>query len=159
MSNRIQCGGLIERRNLCLIEVLGYAWVPGSSCGILGKFAAAQIPVGYLTISECADRNKQMVLCIDDANLEPCRPLLQAIRAESSPAALRVTPNVVILTVYGPHFYERAALASEVYSALCVSAIDAHSVGSSINSISLVVDAADRDRALESLRSRFSWPE
>ncbi len=159
MSNRIQCGGLIERRNLCLIEILGFAWIPGSSCGILGKFAAAGIPVGYLTISECADRKKQMVLCIDAANLDASQPLIEAIREEAAPTALRVTPNVVILTVYGPHFYERAALASEVYSALCLSAIDAHSVGSSINSISLVVDAKDRDRALASLRGRFEWPE
>jgi aspartokinase len=66
---------------------------------------------------------------------------------------------VAILTLYGPHFQERPNLASEVFSALCIDGIPTHTVCFSINSISAVVDAADRDPAVECLRQKFDWPE
>ena len=32
MSEKISCGGLMERRDMCLVEVLGFAWQPGETC-------------------------------------------------------------------------------------------------------------------------------
>jgi len=159
MSEKIQCGGLIERRDLCLVEILGYQWRAGRSSRILAMFAEHMIPLCYLSIGSSADGDKQLALCVERKVLANCRPILKAVQDEFKPQSLAVTDDVVILTVYGPHFYERVALASEVYAALCGAGINAHSVGSSINSISLVVDAADLDTTIASLHSRFAWPE
>jgi aspartokinase len=155
----IQCGGLIERPDLCLVEILGYEWEPGRSCGILALFADADVPLNYLSISRCADGRRSLAVCVASAHRPSCRPLLERIEAEHSPRAVNVREDVLILTLYGPHFYERVALASEVYAALCTEAVDVHSVASSVNSISVVVDAAERPRTIRSLRSRFTWPE
>ena len=37
-QNASSCGGMMERRDVCLVEVLGFDWRPGQACGILGKF-------------------------------------------------------------------------------------------------------------------------
>ena len=159
MSEKIQCGGLIERRDLVLLEIMGYEWRPGSSCGILGKFAAEGVPLCYLSIGRCADGKKHLAVCVERKMLDRCRPILDGIQAEFEPQTIDIVENVIILTVYGPHFYEKVALASEVYGSLCMVSINAHSVGSSVNSISMIVDATDRERTIASLRTRFVWPE
>ncbi len=159
MNEKIKCGGLIERCDLCLVDIMGYMWRAGRSCRILAMFAEHKIPLCYLSIGKCADGSKQLALCVDMKVIGNCRPILDVVQAEFKPQSMELTEDVVILTVYGPHFYERVALASEVYAALCEAGVNAHSVGSSINSISLVINATDRDATIASLHSRFEWPE
>jgi aspartokinase len=159
MMGKIQCGGLMERRDLCLVEVLGFDWQPGQACGILGKFGQAEIPLSYLSIGNGADGHKNMSFCVDTASMAANRHLTEEIEREFSPRAVRVNAPVTILTLYGPHFLEKHTLASEVFSALCVDGIDALTVASSINSISVVIHIPDRDRTVECLKQRFEWPE
>ena len=50
-------------------------------------------------------------------------------------------------------------LAGEVFSAMRADLINAHTVCFSISSISVVVDAIDRDRTVKCLRKKFDWPD
>lgn len=87
------------------------------------------------------------------------RLLIEEIKDEFEPRLVKVNAPVVILTLYGPHFLERQALASEVFSALCIESIKSHTVCSSINSISVVLDIPDRERTVACLKQKFEWPE
>jgi aspartokinase len=156
---RTECGGLIERNDLCLVEVLAYRWQPGRSCRILGLFADAGISLCYLTIGNGADGLRNLSLCVARQHYDGTVKLLDEIRAVHQPKAIDVREPVAILTLYGPHFYERIALASEVYHALCRDGIDTLSLGSSVNSISAVVAEPDAPAAKASFRKSFSWPE
>ena len=159
MSEKIPCGGLIERKGLSLIEIMGYRWQPGQSCGILGLYAEAEVPLGYLSIGHNSDGLRNMAFCIGVDAMHRTQDLLEKIRDTHLPVNVKITEPVTILTLYGPHFYERVALASEVYGSLCNDGIDALSLGSSVNSISLVVAEADVARTRRSFRHRFAWPE
>lgn len=159
MKEKIPCGGLIERRGLTLIEIMGYVWQPGHSCGILGYYAEAGIALGYLSIGHTADGLRNMAFCIATEAMDRSRELLERVQETHAPSAVRITDQVTILTLYGPHFYERVALASEVYGSLCSDGIDALSLGSSVNSISLVVTDGDVRRTRKSFARRFAWPE
>jgi len=156
---RIKCGGLMERGDLCLVEVLGFDWCPGEACGILAKFGHAGISLSYLSVGRGADGNKNMSFCVSTAAMAANRGIIDEIQAEFKPAAIKVAAPVTILTLYGPHFLERHTLASEVFSALCADSIDALTVCSSVNSISTVINIPDRDRTVECLRQKFDWPE
>ena len=159
MNDRIECGGLMERGDLCLVEVLGFDWRPGQACGILGKFGQAEIPLSYLSIGNGTEGDKNMSFCLDTALMAENRHLLEDVEKEFRPTRVEVQAPVNILTLYGPHFLEKHNLASEVFSALCVDGINAHTVCSSVNSISVVVDTLDRDRTVACLGQKFSWPE
>ncbi len=158
MTDKIVCGGLMERGDLCLVEVLGFDWRPGQACGILGKFGQARISLSYLSIGNGPEGDKNMSFCLNTEKLAENRGLLDEIRQEYKPTKLEVRAPMVILTLYGPHFLEKHNLASEVFSALCVEGINVHTVCSSVNSISVVVDTMDRDRTVECLRYKFVWP-
>ncbi|MEN8005881.1 MAG: hypothetical protein ABFS42_02655 [Candidatus Krumholzibacteriota bacterium] len=159
MPDKINCGGLMERGDLCLVEVLGFDWRPGQACGILGKFGQAGISLSYLSIGNGPEGDKNMSFCLSTTKLADHRHLLDEVQAEYNPTKIEARAPMVILTLYGPHFLEKHNLASEVFSALCVDGINAHTVCSSVNSISVVVDTLDRDRTVACLGQRFSWPE
>jgi aspartokinase len=159
MTDKIECGGLIERSSLCLVEVLGFDWRPGLVCGILGKFGQVEISLSYLSMGNGPDGDKNMSFCLNPVKLAAHPKILDEVRQEYAPKKIEVREPVSILTLYGPHFLEKHNLASEVFSALCVDGIDAHTVCSSVNSISVVVDAEDRDRTAECLKQKFIWPE
>lgn len=159
MTEKHQCGGLMERGDLCLVEVLGFDWQPGQACGILGKFGEAGIPLSYLSVGNGPSGDKNMSFCLKTEQMAANRHLLEEIKDQFSPESVNVNAPVVILTLYGPHFLEKVSLASEVFSALCVDSIKSHTVVSSVNSISVVIDIPDRDRTVACLRERFEWPE
>lgn len=159
MPDRITCGGLMERGDLCLVEVLGCDRQPRQARLILGKFSRAGISLSYLSIGNGPEGDKNMSFCLGTAELAEHRQLLEDIRTEFTPARIDTRAPVVILTLYGPHFLEKNNIASEVFSALCDRDIDAHTVCSSVNSISVVVDSPDRDRTVECLGRKFDWPD
>jgi aspartokinase len=147
------------RDGLCLIEVLGFEWRPGMPPGILNKFGGAGIPLSYLSIGYDARRKRNLSLCVNIPDLARAHTLVDEIAAEIAPELLQRHEPVVKLTLYGPHFNERYALVAEIFAAVSTRGIDIHTVGSSVNSISIVVDSADRERTVDCLRRRFSWPE
>ena len=159
MIGKIQCGGLMERRDLCLVEVLGFDWRPGQACGILGKFGQAEIALSYLSIGNDAESQKNMSFCVSTEAMAANRQILKEIESQFKPRKVKVNAPVTILTLYGPHFMEKYTLASEVFSALCVDGINALTVCSSVNSISVVINIPDRDRSVECLKHKFEWPE
>ncbi len=159
MTGKIPCGGLMERGDLCLVEVLGFDWRPGEACGILGKFGKLGISLSYLSVGNGAADEKNMSFCVKTEELAARREVIEQIKDEFDPSMIKVNAPVVILTLYGPHFLERHNLASEVFSSLCVDGINSHTVVSSINSISVVIDVPDRDRAVACFRERFEWPD
>ncbi len=100
-----------------------------------------------------------MLLCMARSKLPPGEVLLRRIQDEFKPKHIHVADGVAILTLYGPHFNEKVALASEAYSALCLKGIDTLAVGSSVNSISVVVAADKVGSTRAALAERFHWPE
>ena len=159
MTGKFQCGGLMERGDLSLVEVLGFDWRPGKACGILAKFSKSEIPLSYLSVSNGASGDKNMSFCVKTEAMAENRGIIEEIKTEFEPDKIAVNSPVIILTLYGPHFLERHTLATEVFSALCVAGISSHTVCSSINSISVVIDVPDRDRTVECLQERFEWPQ
>jgi aspartokinase len=159
MTDKIQCGGLIRREDLCLIEIQGYDLRISGRFDILGLFGDAKIPLNYLAITNCADGLRNMALCISREHRSASLAVLENIERACKPKRIKIVPDVIILTLYGPHFYEKAALAGVVYGTLRRSDIYTHSINSSVNSISFVINAADCDRTIRCLKSRLSWPE
>lgn len=158
-GERIRCGGLMERQEVCLVEILGFGRETGQARGILARFGQAGVSLNYLSVGHGAAGEKNMSFCVATADQERWRPLLQEIRAAYHPDRVQAHEPATILTLYGPHFLERHSLAAEVFAVVCGDGINTHAVCSSVNSISLVVATPDRDRTVECLRRKFDWPD
>ncbi len=159
MTEKLVCGGLMEKGDRCLVEVLGFRRVAGEPCGILSLFAAADISLTYLSVGNGSDGLTNMSFCMLTKELAENRGILDEIREKFDPEKVAANAPMVILTLYGPHFMERPSVTCNVFSALCADGINPHTVCSSISSISVVIDTHDRDAAVACLRNGFEWPE
>ncbi|MCP4800674.1 MAG: hypothetical protein GY893_12070 [bacterium] len=157
--NKIQCGGLIIKRGVALIEVLGFEWAPGEACGILCEFGDAGIPLSYINISNTNDKKRSIVFCLDHKYLGQAKEMMTNIEKKLLPQKVTVEERASICTLYGPHFLEKTGLASEVYASFCQAAIGTWSVCSSVNSVSFVISERDLNPSRQCLRTRFDWPE
>lgn len=156
---RIACGGLLQRDDLIAVEMLGVAWRGREACAVLGLFAEAGIPLLFLQVGSAADGRKALTLGLAGDRHERCLELIRGVRNHQSPPEITVLEPASVLTLYGPHFGERSGLSRGVAEALCQADTDVIALTSSINSISILLHAADAGRAREALRSRFHWPE
>lgn len=159
MNSRVPCGGLIEKGRHALVEVLGFWPAPDRPGSILELFGRAGIALSYLSVGRDAGALANMSFCVRTDELARHRTLLDEVRRRYAPLEVSATAPVVILTLYGPHFLEKTSLAAQVCAALLGDGIALHSVCSSVNSISAVVDFHERKAAVSCLRRRFSWPE
>ena len=154
MTEKIQCGGLMERGGP----------VPGGGPGLRlaagpGLRDPGQVRPGgdfpVLPQHRQRSRRRQEHVLLREPGQTGGQHRASAGRdpgrSSARPRSTARAP-VAILTLYGPHFLEKHNLASEVFSALCVDGINAHTVCSSINSISVVVDAAGPGRTVECLK-------
>jgi len=158
-DERISCGGLLERRDVTLIEIQGFGRGHGQARGILARFGQAGVSLTYLSIGHGAAGEKNMSFCVASEEEALWRPVLDGVATDYHPDRVQALAPAVILTLYGPHFLERHSLAAEVFAVVCGDGIESLAVCSSVNSISLVVRDEDRDRAEASLRRRFAWPD
>jgi aspartokinase len=157
--SKIQCGGLIVKRGVSLIEVLGFEWAPGEACGILCEFGAAGIPLSYISISNTNDEKRSIIFCLDYKYLDKAKKMMVDIEKKMKPQKVTIEKKAVVCTLYGPHFLEKTGLASEVYASFCQSAIGTWSVCSSVNSVSFLISEKDLETSRKCLRTRFEWPE
>jgi len=158
-DGRIPCGGLLQRDGLIAVELLGVAWRGREACGVLARFAGAGIPLLFLQVGAAADGRKALTLGMAAAEHGRCVEVLASIRNDRTPPEIAVVEPAAVLTLYGPHFGERTGLSLGVAEALGGADVDVIALGSSVNSISLLLHAADVVRAREALRGRFRWPE
>lgn len=156
---RITCGGLLERDGLIAVELMGVAWRGREACAVLSRFAEAGIPLLFLQVGAAADGRKSLTLGMAVGERGRCMEVLARIRDDRAPPEIAVVEPAAVLTLYGPHFGERTGLSLGVAEALCDTDVDIIALGSSVNSISLLVHAADTARVREALRARFLWPE
>lgn len=155
----IQCGGLLERTNLCMIEFLGIAGGSGQACGILARLGDEGIALAYVNIGNSAGGLRNLSFCVDRDDLDACRTLVESVQKEHAPELVLMQDPVTKLTLYGPHFQEKHALVSGLFSILCGHGVQAHGISMSVNSISFVVDSADREQSVACLRERFAWED
>ena len=90
MAERITCGGLMERTDLCLVEVLGFDWRPGEASAILGKFGQSGISLSYLSVGRSVGGLKNMSFCVSTEAMADHRNILEEIENEFAPEKVGV---------------------------------------------------------------------
>jgi len=74
--------------------------------------------------------------------------------------AMAVTsqPNVSLVSVFGPDFRERPAIAASVFEAMASADINIMAISTLISTVSCLIDGSRVDDAAVALRERFALP-
>lgn len=159
MSEKIKIGGVIEHKHLCLMEVIGISNEPGIAGGIFQIFSSRKIPLEFISQSQTSEGFGTITLCLSEKYCQDMEDIAQQLEKLFSPQKIHRNPAVMMLTIYGPHFADKPAVASALCTSLGDSNINIIGISTAINSINCVLAESDRKKARIGLESVFELPD
>jgi len=159
MINKIQIGGVMLRKNLSLIKILGIENAPNSGGHIFQIFGDAGISMEFISTSETTTGKGSLLICVENKDHEKAKSLIPKIEKEISPVRDTIHNSVAMMTVYGPHFAEKPSIAAAFCNALGTTNINILGVSTSVNSVTCVVNQRDVASAQRAIDACFEYPK
>lgn len=158
MTGRIAVGGITRTDGLVLIRVLGARPEPGLAAKTLATLGNKKINLTCVTSFVDPGKRDNLCLALSERDLDQALGLLQTIKEEIDAQAIEYQRRCTSISIYGPHFSERPAIAARIFEVTADANIDVQMISSSFASVTFLIDAADADTAIERLRESFLAP-
>jgi len=155
--DKIKIGGIMQSTHLAKIGMLGMPDRPGLAAEVLNALGEQDINVQFIV--QCIDFNNQdhIVLCVSQNDLDRALAALENVKQGVEAKELVSRPDVGIVSIFGPDFRERPAVAGAMFRALAEAGINILAISTSISTISCVIDGADVLEAVTALRKAFEF--
>ncbi len=157
-GEKIAIGGLLRTCGVVLVRVLGARKGPG----VAGKTlqALGRRGINVLCVVCFADLHNRDNICfaINKGDLDQTLGLLQNVKEEIEAETIEVHRNCCVISIYGPHFSERPAIAGRMFDAMALAGIDIHAISTSISTVSCIIDEGRLEAALAQLNENFLVP-
>lgn len=158
MTPKVKAGGIIRNERLARIGVMSAP----DRCGLASEVLHALAVKGINTqfIVQCTDmaNNSHIVLCVSEEESEAAVAALEPLRNTVRPEQIIHQRNVALVSVFGPDFRERPAIAAAVFAAMASAAINIMAISTSISTVSCLIDGHRVDDAIVALREHFDLP-
>ncbi len=154
---KIKIGGIIQSKNLVQVGVMSAPDHPGSAGKILGALGQEGINIEFIV--QCSDSGRgSIIFCLNEKDLPEALNALHA--SQQSTGFERVVHHspVAIISVFGPHFREKPAVAGTMFSALGNSGINILAISTSISTLSCVIEESLLPEAVKAVSEAFDLP-
>lgn len=156
--SKIPIGGMIEIKDLTLIEILGIPNEPDSAGQYLTLLGNEGINLHFISEGEDSIGKANITACVDHDIATEALGVIHNFEHLPESVIIRSRPNVMAITVYGPHFREKPAICSQMCHAIGQAGVNILGISSSISSVCCVISSLDYDRARASLLNVFQLP-
>lgn len=155
---RIKAGGIIRNERLAKIGVISAPDQPGLASAVLRALGDKEINVEFIV--QCVDLadNSHIVLCVREDVLDAALAALRPVQAKVGAQDIISQRNVAVVSVFGPDFRERPAIAAEVFEAMASAGINIMAISTSISTVSCLIDGDRVDDVVVALRKHFEFP-
>jgi aspartate kinase len=156
--DKIKAGGIIRNQNLARIGVMSAPDRPGLSSAVLRALSAKNVNVEFIV--QCVDltEHSHIILCVKNADMQTAVAALDPVRDQVGADAVTSTPDMAVISVFGPDFRERPAIAAGVFEALAQVGINIQAISTSISTVSCLIYGMRSDDAVIALREYFELP-
>ncbi|MBN1581727.1 MAG: ACT domain-containing protein [Anaerolineae bacterium] len=155
---KIKIGGVMKSPYLSEISVLGIPSRPGTAAAILGALGKNGINVQFIV--QCLDENAQdhVVFCVNQDDFDAALTIVDEVKGYVEASSVVSNPSVATISIFGPDFRERPAIAGTMFKALAAQGINILAISTSISTVSCVIDADHLAQAVTSLTETFDLP-
>lgn len=154
---KIKIGGIIQNKNLAQISMLNLTNQPEVAGQIFSLLGREGINVQFIVQATEAVEKTHIVFCIDQKDLEKTIDILKKPFWGESPQIIPYHP-VAIVSIFGPHFREKPAIAGRMFSALSAAGINILAISTSISTLSCVIPEPLLSLAVQVLSETFELP-
>ncbi|MBC7263002.1 MAG: ACT domain-containing protein [Chloroflexi bacterium] len=155
---KIKAGGIIRNEHLAKIGVFSAPDRCGLACDVLRALGDREINVEFIV--QCTDlaNNSHIVLCVREDVLDAALAALKPVQATVRAQDIVSQRNMAVISIFGPDFRERPAIAAAVFEAMASVGINIIAISTSISTVSCLIDGDKVDDAVVALRDHFELP-
>ena len=158
MTGKMAVGGITRIDNLVMVRILGAK----RGFGLAGRALSALglKGINIICITSFIDREGLINIgfAIHEDDLDQSLGLLQSLQEELQTSGIEYQRHCSSISIYGPHFSERPAIAGTVFEATGEAGVGIHMIATSFSTVSFLTDEKDADAAVAKLRDSFLVP-
>lgn len=155
---KIKIGGIIQSRQLTQVGVMAATDGPGLAGKVLGALGNEGVNVQFIIQSLDLSGRGNIIFCIDQKDLELTLQVLSRVQPLVGFEKVTHHSPVAIVSVFGPHFREKPAIAGTMFTALGNCGINILAVSTSISTLSCVIEESLLPHAVNALSEAFELP-
>jgi len=155
---KVKAGGIIRNEHLAKIGVMSAPDRPGLASAVLHALADGGINVEFIV--QCIDlaEHSHVVLCVREEDLDEAVAALAPVKVKVKAKDIISERNMAVVSVFGPDFRERPAIAAGVFEAMASVGINIMAISTSISTVSCLIDGKRVEDAVLALREHFELP-
>jgi aspartokinase len=138
--------------------VLGAQPEPGLAAKTLSILGNERINLTCVTSFVDTGGRDNIGLALGERDLDQALGLLQTIKEEIGAQAIEYRRHCSAISIYGPHFSERPAIAARVFEVTAAASVGLHLISTSFASVSFLIDAEQAEATVQRLREAFLVP-
>ena len=130
---KLKIGGMMQSAHLAKLGILSVPDRPGVAGAVLN--ALGRIGINVQFIVQCTDNqdHAQIVCCVAGEDGERATRSLESIKSEIGAAEIALTPDVAIVSIFGPDFREIPGISGTMFSSLASVGINILAISTSIS--------------------------
>ena len=147
--------GVAKDDNIARISIIGVPDKPGLAFKIFSKLASKRINVDIILQSIGRNGTKDISFTVEKSKLEDAIALLQENAEKWGASNIVSDDNVTKVSIVGAGMESHPGVAAEMFEALYNAAINIHMIATSEIKISVLLNKADGERAVEAIHEKF----
>lgn len=158
MTGKIAVGGITRIDGLVLIRILGAR----AEQGLAGRTLSAlgHKGINLTCVSSFLDREGRdnLGFAIGAGDLDQTLGILQSLQEELQARSIEVQRRCAAISIYGPHFSERPAIAGAVFQATGAAGVEIHLIATSFSTVSFLTNEEQAALAVQKIQEHFLVP-
>lgn len=157
-QKRIKIGGIMQRHDLAKIGIMSIPDRPGVAATIFRALGERGVNCPFIVHTIDLDAQDSIVLCVAQEDLPQALDVVSQVKELVGAKGVVHDGQVGMVSIFGPHFGQRAGIAGAMFSALASVGINILAISTSISSLSCLIDAERIDEAIVVLKAVFDQP-
>jgi aspartate kinase len=158
MTGKIAVGGITRTDNLVLVRILGVAAGHDLSGRALTALGNQGINVACVTSFLDKDGLNNICFAVGLGDLDQTLGILQSLEDHIQAQCIEYQSRCSAVSIYGPHFAERPAIAGRVFHTLGEVGVEVLMISTSFSTVSFVTHEEQAVQAVTKLNNVFLVP-
>lgn len=147
--------GIAHDTSEAKVTILGVPDRPGVAAKIFRPLADGEVNVDMIVQNASSDGRTDVFFTLPKDELKRAAPILESIRVDVGAAGIATDPDIAKVSLIGAGMKTHPGVAADMFDALSESGINIEIISTSSIRISCVVRAAEVERAVKAIHSRF----
>ena len=155
---KLKIGGIMQSDGRALIKIMSVPDQVSVAGTVLSALGENDIHIELLVESYDLDDCGNFSLVIDQKDLDHAVDVLEEIKPTIDAKVVSYTPDVAVITIFGPHLREHPRIHGRMFTAIASVGVSVLTIATSISSVSCVMEGQHLDTALQALQESFDAP-